>query len=136
MHPHVPRADRHRDGGHRPLHCPPQTTPGSVLWVAQPRPCRCRGNRWPRDDGRPVAPHPVEVAAADTPPAPRLHVRRGTARPHGGGSARCRTPHALLRPRRPSTTAPTGCRCPGYPAPSPCARPAQRRGMSKPSRPA
>nr|WP_263303420.1 DUF6083 domain-containing protein [Streptomyces sp. 135] len=48
--------------------------------------------------------HPAEFAVADVPGACRWHLSGGIAYRHSDNNAWCRTPHAVLCPRRIITT--------------------------------
>ncbi|MGW3289426.1 DUF6083 domain-containing protein [Streptomyces sp. NPDC001002] len=108
-------AGRHWDGSHRttrrlrPLRVA-GPSPSRLLRAGQSRCCRQCGNRidlYQRSDQRPIALHPVELAAADVPESCRWHLSGGIAHPHSDGSAWCRIPHTLLCPHRtPTCSAP------------------------------
>lgn len=79
------------------------TSPSRLLRAGQSGRCPRCGNRidlYPRADGRPIALHPAELTTALTPESCRWHLSSGIALPHGGGSAWCRIPHAVLCPQR------------------------------------
>ncbi|WCL89624.1 DUF6083 domain-containing protein [Streptomyces sp. JCM 35825] len=111
MHPHPPTVARHWDGSlatrrHRSLRVS-ATSPSRLLRTGQHSRCHTCGNRiewYQRNNHRPIALHPTEFANTDVPDSCRWHLSGGIAYRHSDHSAWCRTPHAILCPRRTITT--------------------------------
>ncbi|WPO76748.1 DUF6083 domain-containing protein [Streptomyces sp. KN37] len=83
------------------------TSTSRLLRTGQHSRCRTCGNRvewYQRDNQRPIALHPAEFAVTDVPGACRWHLSGGIAYRHSDNNAWCRTPHAVLCPRRIITT--------------------------------
>ncbi|MEU7584398.1 DUF6083 domain-containing protein [Streptomyces sp. NPDC041068] len=108
MHPHPTTQARHWDGSplaarrHRSLRVS-ATSPSRLLRSGQHSRCRACGNRiewFQRDNHRPIALHPAELAAADVPASCRWHLSCGIAHRYSDNSAWCRIPHAVLCPHR------------------------------------